>query len=281
MQAGENPIATNRAAAFENVYSGHLWGNYESVSGRGSGVKYTSAAREFIAHVLHKYEIKSVVDAAMGAMTWQPLIPGIDELQYTGIDIVPELVADAKKRFGSSHPQWEFFQGDIAKGDMKLPKGDLIMARDLLGHLPMEDALVALNNFQKSGAKYLLTTSFGLSASEKIQGFGGGNKEIKAAEWYPIRLREPPFNLPQETDSVLEEFVTWCNCGEKRLALWKLPFAGFELAAKAASSVASSSSSSLYDAISLAQPQALLRGRAGRAGAGAGAGAGGERGMHG
>jgi chemotaxis methyl-accepting protein methylase len=41
-----------------------------------------------------------------------------------------------------------------------LPKADVILCRDCLVHLKLGDGLKAIQNFKRSGAKYLLSTTF-------------------------------------------------------------------------------------------------------------------------
>jgi hypothetical protein len=72
------------------------------------------------------------------------------------VDIVDALIEDNSQKYGSD--SISFYCKDLAVD--RLPEADLILCRDCLVHLTYEDILKVISNFKKSGAKYLLTTTF-------------------------------------------------------------------------------------------------------------------------
>jgi len=131
-------------------------------------------------------------------------------VNYIGIDIVPDYIEKNSHEFHKSNIKFQCL--DIA--NESLPNSDLIFCRDCLVHLSFDDAKKIISNFKKSGAKYLLTTSFVDRNS---------NKDLGAGFWRPLNLELMPFNFPEPLLAINE------NCTEaggkfsdKSLCLWLL-----------------------------------------------------------
>jgi hypothetical protein len=84
-------------------------------------------------------------------------------------------------------------------------------------HLPYAETRKAIANFQKSGAIWLLTTTF-TGPRE--------NRDIAIGDWRPINLERAPYNFPapvevvnEESDEVDEELGAF---PDKSLGLWRL-----------------------------------------------------------
>jgi len=147
-------------------------------------------------------------------MLWMPLIiqnitDNIDpSFKYVGVDIVPSVIEDVKKRFADK--PWEFRTGDITK-DIISEKFDMIMARDVFFHLPYGSIHCALNHISNSGAKWLLTTtSPGVRNSPHSmywRPLPGGFR--------PLDLQASPFNLPPFVEKIPEI--------NRIMAVFKLP----------------------------------------------------------
>jgi len=67
-----------------------------------------------------------------------------------------------------------------------LPAADAILCRDVLTHLPHAMVADALENFRKSGSRYLIATTFAR----------GRNDPVRLGGWQAIDLCAPPFGLP-------------------------------------------------------------------------------------
>ena len=131
--------------------------------------------------------------------------------KYTGVDIVAALIAEDQARYGSACR--EFQCQDLIRDP--LPEADVILCRDCLVHLNFRDAKKVLENFKRSGSRYLLTTTFtGREANEDLTG---------SMVWRTLNLERAPFNLPPPLRLINE------NCTEgggafadKSLGLWRL-----------------------------------------------------------
>ena len=93
-----------------------------------------------------------------------------------------------------------------------LPAVDVILCRDCLVHLSFADAHAALANVARSGAKWLLTTSF--SSIKR-------NDDIVTGQWRPLNLMLPPFNLPKPAKRIAEN-CTETEFADKVLGVWPI-----------------------------------------------------------
>jgi hypothetical protein len=189
---------------FDDIYKTNFWGSDESVSGKGSELATTQKIRDEIPSLLRKYEIRNLLDIPCGDYNWQSHIKGIENFSYIGADIVNQLIIDNRVLF----PDVDFRVLDISKD--KLPKVDLILVRDLLGHFSNVDVKHALKNIRASGATYLLATTF--PDHENLH-------DITTGQWRPINLASF-FGLPDPI-GIINEGLTG-EFGDKSLGLWRL-----------------------------------------------------------
>lgn len=143
--AREEREKRQRAQVFVGIYESFGWepsadGSKETRSGPGSYVARTNASRAFLSDVLRRFNVGSVLDAGCGDVNWQGLTPGIDEVDYFGIDIVPQMIADNARRLGGPGRRMRFAVKDVVKDDLGGPY-DLVLCRDTLFHLPLWDAV--------------------------------------------------------------------------------------------------------------------------------------------
>jgi len=136
------------------------------------------------------------------------LIKHKDKYASTGADIVADLVDRNQRTYGS--PQRWFMHRDVVRD--ALPPADLVLCRDCMIHLSNADVLEALRNVRRSGARYLLATTYSARAQ---------NADIVTGDWRAINLQAPPFRLPQPVALVNEEW-DWADGyhADKCLALW-------------------------------------------------------------
>ncbi len=168
---------------FSKIYKENYWGSNESISGSGSDTNQTNVIISELEKLFQEFEITSILDAPCGDFNWMNQV-NLERIDYLGIDIVEELIQLNQSNY-SNKSGVEFQTGNIITD--KLPKADLIMCRDCLVHFSFDDVQKALDNFKRSGAKYLLTTSF-INHPD--------NTEIQTGYWRPINLNKSPFNLP-------------------------------------------------------------------------------------
>ena len=192
---------------FTSVYERNVWGSEESRSGGGSTRERGSHFRGALLDVLQRFEIASIVDAPCGDFNWMRDVVG--EHDYVGIDIVGELIAANGERYGTASRR--FLCRDLTHHS--LPKADLILCRDCLVHFSYVDVRAAIANFQRSGSKYLLTTTFPSAV----------NIDIRTGGWRPLNLQAEPFFFPRPV-AVIDEVPAGVkhDYPDKQLSLWEL-----------------------------------------------------------
>lgn len=178
-----NSSSRERQARFEGVYNNNEWrpGNQmkEGVpkSGLGSTLSFTYNARRAITSLVRRSGVRSILDAPCGDLTWmRDLFKEFDSLNvsYTGVDIVRGEIKRLQDEFRDD-PRRRFAVADVTRSP--LPRADLIFSREALQHMPAVDAVRTLHNYARSGAKYLLTTTYALSGDRKSQ-MASGSKPL-------------------------------------------------------------------------------------------------------
>lgn len=194
---------------FSRIFRDNLWQETSSRSGPGSGLIQTSVIRTALPALLNEWGVRSMLDLPCGDFNWMRHVD-LPVDQYIGADIVPEITARNRLEFGSDFRTFVTLDARTAT----IPRVDLILCRDGLVHLSFEDAMLTLANFKRSGATYLLATTFPDHLT---------NTPIATGEWRPLNLERPPFSLPEPT-VVLNEGCTEGNGQyvDKSLALWLL-----------------------------------------------------------
>jgi len=165
---------------FEKIKEENAWGSVETVSGIGSELRNTVTLREELKFVFSKYKIKSILDIPCGDFNWMNEVD-LKDVEYTGADILDSLIESNKEKY----PDYKFINSNIISDD--LPSVDLILVRDMLGHLTNENVHATLDNIKKSGSKYLLTTT--------LTGWDFNSAPTEDGGWRPINLLIKPFSL--------------------------------------------------------------------------------------
>lgn len=196
---------------FSAIYEGNVFGGRVSRSGEGSDLVQTAAIRRELPKLLRTLGAKTVLDAPCGDWCWMRETElGVD--RYIGVDIVDVMIERNQREFGNDRTEFQCV--NLVDGD--LPRADLILCRDCLVHLSFEDALRVLANFKRSGATFLLTTTFSrLDPNRELAG--------QDAFWRPLNLELPPFSFPSPL-AVINEGCTE-EAGrftDKCLGLWRL-----------------------------------------------------------
>ena len=195
-------MSNDSADVFSRIYLKNGWGNVESRSGPGSTREATKFLVAEMQYLIRQYNIKSILDIPCGDFNWMSGV-NLSGINYTGADIVPDLIALNKSRF----PQHVFMQLDVVNDD--LPSVDLIFCRDCLFHFPNEMILKSLKNVKSSGSRFLMTTSFTWKSLS--------NCDIKLGQWRRLNLELEPFCLPRPLETIVEG--TW---RDKAMGFWAL-----------------------------------------------------------
>jgi hypothetical protein len=203
-------MAGGPRAVFTRVYRRNVWGNAESVSGAGSTARRGEAFRADLIDLLRRLDTRVLLDAPCGDFNWVGEVADAVP-RYVGVDVVPELIERVRAAHGSERRT--FIRADLARDP--LPRADVILCRDGLVHFSFAEIRAALRNFKRSGAAYLLATTFVDTARNVDIRTGGG--------WRDLNLQEPPFSFPPPLELIDERCTDYGGQYRgKRLGLWRL-----------------------------------------------------------
>jgi hypothetical protein len=192
----------SRAIAFESIWRRNAWHGTETNAGPGSSLAATAAPREHIPRIVADLGVSSVLDAGCADSAWMPDLPG-----YIGVDIIRAAIKQARER----HPARTYRVADICSDD--LPQCEAIICRDALQHLSLRDGMAALNNFRRSGAKWLIA-----STHEGME-----NIDVPSGGYYPCNLEAEPFWLTDAVQTLDDgTWQTGVQFPHKRLKVWEL-----------------------------------------------------------
>jgi SAM-dependent methyltransferase len=183
------------AAIFTKIYKDHEWGG-GSRSGPGSDPHVLSDYAKVLMSIVNSRQIKTVVDIGCG--DWA-LGRSVDwsRVDYTGVDIVPPLVAKLNTDFGG--PTRRFLCADLTIDP--LPSADLCVIKDVLQHLSNEKVHTFLARLPQL-FKYALITN---DISHEIRSSWRRrwrrtslppNIDVPSGGYRPLTLRAAPFCLP-------------------------------------------------------------------------------------
>lgn len=210
---------------FEDFYRnagfyGEVKSDVESLSGRGSNMHYTENLRNAIKETVKKYEIKKIVDLGCGDFYWmRELIKELYEIgveEYVGIDVAESVIGkNAEKYSQESDPKVSFKSKNIAANGVhgKIERADLIICRDVLGHLPVEMGMQAIENMKRSKSTYLLSTTF---TGEHRHG------SIEIGGWQVVQLDKEPYSLGTPIEMFQETHDDNVLASQKHVGVWKI-----------------------------------------------------------
>lgn len=195
---------------FERIHATNLWGASESVSGLGSEPDAIVSLRSELSALLKELDARSLLDAPCGDASWMHGM-GLD-LAYHGVDIVPDLVAGLQQRSEAGELPGIYRLADLTCDD--LPRCDVILCRDCLVHLSFAHIERAVSNMARSGATWLITTTFT---------DWNDNTDCEDGDWRALNLQAAPFFWPRPEALINED----CREGhggwaDKSLGLWRL-----------------------------------------------------------
>jgi hypothetical protein len=181
----------------------------ESASGPGSSRAETAVLRSRLPSLLAQFEVHTLLDAPCGDFNWMQTVD-LGAIDYVGVDVIAAQVARNARIHATARRRFEC--RDILAGD--LPRADAILCRDLLVHLPFGDAHRALAAFRRSGATWLLSTTY---TRRDV------NVETRDARWRTLNLTLPPFHFPPPL-ALVDERCTEAGgtLNDKSLGVWRL-----------------------------------------------------------
>jgi hypothetical protein len=195
----------NRRRIFRVAFQNNLWDGEQSASGLGSSLEATEPLRSELPGVLARPYIKSLLDIPCGEVHWiSNMTRGT--YRYIGADIVQEVIEKNRKTHSDLG---EFVCLDLLTDP--LPKADVILCRDCLVHLSLRDGVRAIRNMQKSGAAFLLLTTFpGVTK----------NTDTVAPYWRPLNMQIEPFNLTTPLELIKDYAPGTKNAPGQFLGMW-------------------------------------------------------------
>jgi len=157
-----------------------------------------------LAHLFTRLNIHSLVEIACGHCLWltnsEPSL-----LQYTGLDLIPSLAEQNRRRFGRHG--WNFEVRDVVVDG--IPRADAVLCRDWLEYLPIANIGSALHHMRVSGAKYLIVSSDPAITT---------NFETRTGTRRALNLMRAPFNLHPPIAQILQD-----EHSGRLLVVWQLP----------------------------------------------------------
>lgn len=165
--------------AFEAIYQADAWSHG---SGPGSRPLNTIEYRAFVERFIDANAISTVTELGCGDWQFSRLIDW-GAVTYTGFDVVDTVVTNNVARYWRSNIDFRL----LTHVD-DLPGGDLLLAKEVLQHLPLR-TIVEYLPVIRSRYRFALITN-----TDKPE--GGLNAEIEPGGYRPLRLDRPPFDLP-------------------------------------------------------------------------------------
>jgi SAM-dependent methyltransferase len=192
---------------FQRIHDTNLWGAAESISGLGSEFDATAVLRAEMPDLLRRLGVRALLDAPCGDGGW---IATADlGVRVVGIDVVPDLVAALQRR---GDPDRDYLLADITCDP--LPAADAILCRDCLVHFSFANIARTVENFRRSGATWLITTTF-----PEWQ----ANLDCEDGDWRALNFERAPFEWcsPREllNENCMEAGGGW---HDKSLGVWRM-----------------------------------------------------------
>jgi hypothetical protein len=192
---------------FQRIHDTNLWGAAESVSGLGSEIDATAVLRAELPLLLRRLGVRTLLDAPCGDGGW--IATSNLGVRVTGVDVVPDLIDALQASRDANH---DYLLADIT-GD-PLPAADAILCRDCLVHFSFANIARAIENFRRTGASWLITTTFPDWQA---------NLDCEDGDWRALNFERAPFawGVPAE---ILNENCTEAGGGwrDKSLGAWRL-----------------------------------------------------------
>ena len=194
---------------FERIYNTNLWADPDTRSGVGSSLDSTRVLRRELPKALRELGAGVLLDAPCGDFAWMQHVD-LAGIQYIGGDIVPAIIAEDQRKFGSDSRR--FTTLDLTRD--ALPDADVLLCRDCLVHLSYANIRAVLANVARSKIRYILMTSFPGR---------GDNRDVEDGDWRTLDFEAPPFSLPKPVLTIVEECEEEEGTyADKSLVAWKV-----------------------------------------------------------
>jgi hypothetical protein len=206
----ESFTGLNLAQRFRRIHETNLWGAPVSASGLGSEMDATAVLRAELPRLFEKLGITSLLDAPCGDAGW---INSTNlRVRLIGVDIVPSLIERLQARAAAGEIKGKYVLADITRDP--LPRCDAILCRDALVHLSCANIERAVANFRRSGAGWLIATTFPEWHT---------NRDCEDGDWRALNFERAPFHWGPPVE-LLDENCLEAGGGwrDKSLGVWRL-----------------------------------------------------------
>lgn len=174
----------DRKKTFTDVALKNEWNCSESACGPGSSLVETKTIRRHIPDLIKKMRISSILDLGCGDLNWMNhILSSSHKLKYFGCDINLAHVMTAANSFKTD--RYTFAHKDVTVDP--LPKSDLCICRDLIGHLSFDSILRLFDNLKFYGIDLMLISNYPDVTVNKEMIEDGG--------WRTLNLSLAPFNF--------------------------------------------------------------------------------------
>ena len=190
-------------SAFSRTYSEGRWkhSTSESLSGEGSGLKWTESYRDELISIIKNHNIKSILDCSCGDWNWMRTISDQFD-RYVGIDIVASVIQSNTERYATD--KVSFINNDMLSYLVHSELFDLIICRHTFEHLPEAYNIKSINQIMSKGRFFLTTTMVADSNMDKeCDGWGFRRIDLSKEPYQSIvgtpiySFYDSPIDLPR------------------------------------------------------------------------------------
>jgi 2-polyprenyl-3-methyl-5-hydroxy-6-metoxy-1,4-benzoquinol methylase len=184
----------SRRETFSYIYKNDKWEENKWGGGLGDGFysgpgswdfKFVEPYVELISNIIKEKQITSIVDFGCGDFNiGSHIVKDNSNVDYIGVDIVPELIERNRNRFKSDNVRFECM--DIVDEE-KLPDADLCLIKEVFQHLGNKEIMQVLPKLKKY--KYVIITDNLLKENPDV------NKDVAHGHHSGRYLNDPPFNI--------------------------------------------------------------------------------------
>ena len=190
---------------FTNIYNKNLWfANKQSKSGSGSRLEAKQYLSEFLLNFLIETKAKNLTDLGCGDFYWMKEVPL--PCRYIGLDVVAPIIEENQQKYADDRHQFYHYN---AVEDPIPDETDVILCREVLFHLSIEDGIKLIKNILESRVRYFLVTT-----SDTVQ----ENKDIRTGQFRNINLQLTPYFFPPYVNKVNDDAVS----ADRILGIWEV-----------------------------------------------------------
>lgn len=172
---------------FNRIYSEDLWEGRGS--GAGSDPNHAQEYMNMLSSMLQEPKYKVVVDLGCGDWQMMQHISLAEHIQYHGYDVSTVVLERVKSQYSGKNIHFHHIKNfyDFVKLGVK---GDLLIVKDVLQHLPNSDVNYFIYNILPNYRWALITNAMDVPEWDRK-----ANVDIMIGSARPLLLLQEPFNL--------------------------------------------------------------------------------------